>query len=303
MRTPTSTTPNTAASTTDSPSPPTTPVAKRSGRTRGTKRKTPSPSATQSTVSSSSSGRRGGYEPAKAVPEVLGSVRLRSVHARVLSWSADSDLLVSLQLGSDDGLRKWTRMLTMMRRDGGSQSDPDHRVVVIFDANVSMAKEPRVSGFMWFSSNSPSEIMIRDTWVDPQRRRLGIGSRMVQIFATTMVSSLTGDHSSNSSSGSSSSVSTRASTSGDEYAAEYQPVDFDPKIFRVLALPAPGSTTFWESNLFSGDGQSGGFLQLTWDAMVRLAQPGMDAPETPSRKAARTSSTASSSRETTTTSK
>lgn len=76
-----------------------------------------------------------------------------------------------------------------------------------------------------------------------------------------------GDHSSDSSI---SSTSTRASSSGDDF-GEYLPtVDFHPNNFRVLALPAPASTTFWESNFFSGEGQSGGFLQLTWEAMVGL---------------------------------
>ncbi|KAF4660084.1 hypothetical protein FOL47_007297 [Perkinsus chesapeaki] len=287
------TTPNTSmtASTTASPpSSPGTPIRSK-GRKRSSARLSSS-KRKQQALSESSASRA---EDVGIAEEVLESVRLRSVlHARVLSWSEDSDALQSLRLGSNDGLRKWTRMLTMMRRDSGSFCDPHHRVVVIFDAsNASMTRDVRVSGFMWFSNNSPSEIMIRDTWVDPSRRRLGIGSRMVRIFATSMVSSMTGDHSSNSSAGSSSSsASTQASSSGgDDYSESSAiPAYFDTKAFRVLALPAPGSTTFWESNLFSGDGQSGGFLQLTWDAMVRLAQPGMDAePETPRRKCAKTS--------------
>ncbi|EER01438.1 hypothetical protein Pmar_PMAR023969, partial [Perkinsus marinus ATCC 50983] len=96
-----STTPTTAASSSEEDSPQTPKASERksarSVSNRGAKRKANGSSSARGSVS---------HEPAKDVSEVLGSVRLRSVHARVLSWHVDAHTLVSLRLGSNDGLRK-----------------------------------------------------------------------------------------------------------------------------------------------------------------------------------------------------
>ncbi|EER09785.1 hypothetical protein Pmar_PMAR010728 [Perkinsus marinus ATCC 50983] len=181
------------------------------------------------------------------------SQRLRGVRLQLLDFKTDAVQIGKLSiLGADKcGSKKWQSMLSTLRREAAE----DQRVVVTFEQS---ARTKTIAGFLWFSLNSSTEAIIRDTWVSPRKRRQGVASDMVVHLVVFLVGSPA--------------LLRRRRRSCAGTVAKAPPTWEKLSLEKLVAYPLQGSSTFWASLGFTRDPTLPGCLKLDREDLIRLIQ-------------------------------